>query len=70
MDELPVSVEEIMKYEAGEMPDDEVIDFFQRLVDTGWAWRLQGHYGRTAETLIALGRVVRKPLRAGGRREG
>jgi hypothetical protein len=47
----------IMDYESGQLTDDEVIDLFQRLVDSGLAWRLQGHYGRTAEALIDSGYV-------------
>jgi hypothetical protein len=48
-------IEKIMKYEDGEMNDDEVIELFQELVDNGMAWRLQGHYGRTAHDLIEGG---------------
>ena len=50
-------VDEIIRYENGEMSDEEIITFFQRLVNTGLAWSLQGHYGRTAETLINEGLV-------------
>ena len=45
-------VDEIIRYENGDMTDEEVIIFFQGLVNTGLAWSLQGHYGRTAEALI------------------
>lgn len=51
------SVDDIIRYENGEMGEDEVIDFFQDLVDTGMAWRLQGSYGRTAKALIEYGWV-------------
>ena len=50
-------IEEIIRYENGEMTDEEVITFFQGLVNTGLAWSLQGHYGRTAQALIEEGLV-------------
>ena len=52
-----VSVDNIIRYEQGDMNEEEVIEFFQELVDTGLAWKLQGHYGRTAKVLIDYGWV-------------
>lgn len=51
-------VDKIIAYESGCMEDDELIEFFQELVDSGDAWRLQGHYGRTAKALIEAGYVT------------
>ncbi len=42
----------IMSYEDGILGLPEVVKGFQQLIDSGWAWRLQGTYGRMAERLI------------------
>lgn len=47
----------IIAYEMGELDTEKTIELFQNLVDTGLAWRLQGHYGRTAVALIKAGVV-------------
>jgi len=48
-------LEDIIRYEQGGMDTEEAIGFFQGLIDSGLAWRLQGHYGRTAKDLIENG---------------
>lgn len=46
----------IIAFEAGELSVDDTVILFQHLIDTGLAWQLQGHYGRTAKGLIDAGR--------------
>ena len=46
---------QIMNYEAGEMSQEEVLDLFQTLINSGLCWSLQGSYGRTASHLIKSG---------------
>lgn len=51
----------IIAYEQGDLDEEQIVDLFQRLVDNGMAWTLQGHYGRTAVQLIEGGLVRRNP---------
>jgi len=56
---------QIIAFEDGEMEnEDDVIELFQHLVDSGWVWQLQGRYGRTAMDLIRAG-LVTLPEREG-----
>ncbi len=57
-------IDKIIAYENGELDTDETVELFQDLVNSGMAWTLQGHYGRTAKALIEAGYVTlpgRKP---------
>lgn len=50
----------IMAYESGdELPKEEIVKGFQALIDSGLVWRLQGFYGRMAESLIRAGECHR-----------
>lgn len=53
-------IDKIIAYEQGELDDTKTIELFQELIDSGMAWKLQGHYGRTAMHLIESGLCERK----------
>jgi hypothetical protein len=53
-----MNIADIIAYEQGELTEDEVIALFQNLVNSGLAWTLQGHYGRTAAAFIEAGLVT------------
>jgi hypothetical protein len=47
------TIEKIIAYENGEMEDpQETVQFFQEIINSGLIWQLQGHYQRTAKSLI------------------
>lgn len=52
---MPDIMDQVIDYEMGSMDLGAVIEFSQRLIDSGLAWQLQGHYGHTAQALINQG---------------
>jgi hypothetical protein len=48
-------LDQVVKYESGELDDPTTIELFQSLIESGLAWSLPGNYGRTASELISLG---------------
>jgi hypothetical protein len=55
-----IDVGKIIDYESGNMDMGEIIEFFQQMIDDGSVWQLQGHYGRTAMSLIESGNCHKK----------
>ncbi len=45
----------IIKYEDGTLTPVEIMVGFQKMINSGIVWHLQGSYGRTAEALIEAG---------------
>ena len=54
--------DKIIAFEQGELTDQETIDLFQEMVNSGLVWELQGSYGRTAMAMIDVG-IVKVPER-------
>jgi hypothetical protein len=47
-------------FDGEDHTEEEIIEAWQYLIDTGAAWTLQGYYGRSATALIESG-VCTKP---------
>ena len=47
----------MIDYESGNLSEEDTYTLFQRLVNNGMAWTLQGSYGRVAQCLIEQGLV-------------
>ena len=56
-------VEQFLQYEDDKLNEDEVIEFYQMLIDTGLDIQLQGKYERTAKQYILAGLCQVKPTR-------
>ena len=46
-------------YEAGDLDDEQTVDMFQDMINSGMAWTLQSSYGRVAAVLIESGECHR-----------
>jgi hypothetical protein len=54
---MMIDVEEIIRYENGEMDMDEIVEFFGKLIRSGTIPHLQGHYHRIANQLVQDGLI-------------
>jgi hypothetical protein len=54
------NIDQILAYENGELDPDGVLELFAELIKSGMAWTLQGHYGRTAQSMIEAGHISRE----------
>lgn len=45
-------IDNIISYEQGTLSEELTLKMFGQLIKSGQAWTLQGHYGRTAKSLI------------------
>ena len=52
-------VDKMIAFEQGELDNDDGIDLFQELINSGLVWQLQGFYGRAAQSLIQAGHCHR-----------
>lgn len=50
----------IIDFECGDISEERLIEGFQKMIDTGIVWKLQGFYGRTARKLIDGGYCTEK----------
>jgi|TARA_R110002072_G_scaffold64573_1_gene160527 hypothetical protein len=57
MKELKEIADRIVAYESGELDQEQTIQLFQELYDSGMVWNLQGHYGRLAFQLLEAGLI-------------
>lgn len=55
---MDMDVDQVVDYENGDMEEQDQVAFFQEMVNSGMAWRLQGSYGRTAMDMIEAGLIT------------
>ena len=52
-------INRIIAYEEGAMNEEDIVTFFQDMIDSGVVWQLQGSYHRAANALIKAGKCHR-----------
>jgi hypothetical protein len=48
-----------MAFEDQQLDNDQIVDLFVRLINSGMIYHLQGFYGRTANSLISGSHIVK-----------
>lgn len=49
------TLDQMIAWEAGQLDPQSTLVLFQKLIDDGSVWKLQGAYGRMAQALIDAG---------------
>lgn len=49
------NIDQIINYENGELSEADEVAMFQKLINSGDVWHLQGSYGRRAMDLLRAG---------------
>ena len=52
-----MNINQIIDYECGTLSDEETLKMFADGIKSGMVWQLQGHYGRTAASLMKEGYI-------------
>lgn len=52
---MPINVKDVIAWEQGMMSEEREKRFFQKMVNEGTVWNLQGIYGRRAADLLNAG---------------
>jgi len=55
-------VDDMIDWENGDMSEENEIEFFQKLLDTGMEWTLQGMYGRRTVELLNEGYLIKRSV--------
>ena len=50
-------MDNMIAWENGELNEEDTIELFQKLVNNGLVWKLQGSYDRFAAALLDLGLI-------------
>jgi hypothetical protein len=53
-----MSIQDVIDYENGDLSEEDTADLFQRMINSGDVWALQGAYGRAARDMIDAGWCV------------
>lgn len=61
-------ISKLVAYETGELDNEQTIELFQHLLDTGIIYVLQGHYQRTAQGMLSEGLITQSPAKKVRRR--